>query len=899
MPLSPGTRIGPYEILAPIGAGGMGEVYRGRDTKLDREVAIKVLPAAFAQHPERLARFEREAKVLASLNHPNIATIYAVEESPEGKALVMELVKGQTLKGPVPVDTALKYAAQIASALDAAHEKGITHRDLKPANIMVTPDGTIKVLDFGLAAVTQLSQSEGEIGTNMATLTMSPTSAGMIMGTAAYMSPEQASGQTVDRRADIWSFGVVLWELLTGKQLFGGTTVSHILASVLKDEPDFTQVPYKVRRLLRRCLEKDPQKRLWHIGAAMELVEVDAEAVPVAATAPQSRFGKLPWIAAAVLAIVAAGASWIAYRATRPAELKPLVRLDVDLGADVALPATNYVLSVTGSNVAISPDGTRLVYASGNPTKLFTRRLDQPTVTELPGTDGGFAPFFSPDGQWLGFRTATNLNKISVEGGALVPLGQANNLRGASWGEDGNIFLGVQGTGLLRIRDSGGASEGPPETVAALGNGEVGLGFPQILPGGKAILFSAYTAENGGASSIEVLTLADHHRRTVSRGGTSPHYLATSNGAGFLVYVNKATLFAVPFDLEKLETRGTALPIVDDVASDGTVGTAQFSFSRTGTLVYRRGGEDAGLLTVQWLDGAGKTQPLLAKLGNYGRPSLSPDSQRLALEVTEGSGTDIWVYDWRRETMTRLTFTGNNFGPIWSPDGRYIVFRTGNTGMSATRSDGAVKPRPLTQGKNVQYPWSFTPDGKRLAFQEQDSKTSYDLWSVPIESDGAGLRSGKPEVFLQTPAIERYPCFSPDGRWLAYVSSESGTLQVYVRAFPDKGGKWQISNTGGGYPMWSRNGRELFFETLDNHIMVAAYSVKGDSFVPDKPQPWSEKQIGGAVGNTRNVDLAPDGKRIVALMPATEAKGAQEAQNHVVFLENFLDELQRKFPVGK
>jgi serine/threonine-protein kinase len=485
-----------------------------------------------------------------------------------------------------------------------------------------------------------------------------------------------------------------------------------------------------------------------------------------------------------------------------------------------------------------------------------------------------------------------------VEGGAVVTLPDLSDaFTQGSWGDDGAIYVGVRGKeGLVRIRDGGGA----PETVAALGQGETGLTFPQILPGGKALLFSAYTALNPDASSIQVMTLADHHRKTVSRGGTSPRYLATPNGTGYLVYINKATLFAIPFDPDKLETRGNALPILDDVASNGTLGTAQLSVSRGGTLVYRRSGEEAGLLTVAWLDGAGKTQPLLAKPGVYGRPSLSPDGQRLALEVTEGSGTDIWAYDWQRDTMTRLTFTGKATGPVWTPDGRYIVFHAAGEGISVTRSDGAGQAQPLIQSKNLQYPWSFTPDGKRMAFEDLGPKTSWDLWTVPIESDGAGgLHAGKPETFLQTPASELDPVFSPDGRWLAYSSSESGTSQIYVRAFPDKGGKWQISNRGGGYPMWSRTGHELFFETLDNRVMAAAYTVKGDSLVADKPRVWSDKQLGGSVNSLNNFDLAADGKRIAALMPATEAKGAQTAENHVVFLENFLDELRRKVPAGK
>jgi serine/threonine-protein kinase len=392
------------------------------------------------------------------------------------------------------------------------------------------------------------------------------------------------------------------------------------------------------------------------------------------------------------------------------------------------------------------------------------------------------------------------------------------------------------------------------------------------------------------------MTLADHHRKVVVQGGTSPRYLATQNGAGYLLYTNRATLFAVPFDPDKLETRGTALPMLDDV-NHSAIGSAQLDVSRTGALVYRRGGGDAGLLTVTWIEGAGKTEPLLAKPGLYDRPELSPDGQRLAVDVTEGSGSDIWVYDWKRDTMTRLSFTGTAISPMWSPDGRYIAWGTAAQGMFAARSDGAGQPQPLTQSKDQQSPWSFTPDGRRLAFQDRSPKSLYDLWTVPIESDPAGLRAGTPEVFLQTPADERSPALSPDGRWLAYFSDESGTYQIYVRAFPDKGAKWQISNSGGIYPMWSRNGHELFFETTDNRIMLAPYTVKSDSFAADKPLLWSDRKLGGVAG-AKNVTIAPDGKRFAALTPAA-APEAEHAQNQVVFQLNFSDELRRRFPAGK
>jgi Tol biopolymer transport system component len=889
MALASGTRLGSYEVAAQIGAGGMGEVYRAHDTKLARDVAIKVLPEAFAHDSERLSRFQREAKMLAALNHPNIATIHGLEQSGGTSYLVMELVSGETLAervkrdGAVPIEEALAIAKQIAEALEAAHEKGIIHRDLKPANVKVTPEGKVKVLDFGLAKAFE-GDAASEDTSNSPTLSRAATMQGVILGTAAYMSPEQARGKSVDKRTDIWAFGAVLYELLTGKPAFHGEDITEILASVVKSEPDWTSLPANIspsiRVLLQRCLRKDRRQRT--PDAATIRIEIeDAIAAPkdsgATKGAPAST-SKLPWAVAAALVIIAAVMAFSWWRSTRPVE-RAQVRLDVDLGPDVSLG------SPRGTDAILSPDGTRIVYVSQN--RLFTRRLDQPNATELAGTQGAFAPFFSPDGQWVAFFAGGKLQKISMEGGSAITLCDAAIGFGGSWGEDGNIIAALNAlSGLSRIPSAGG----PPTPVTDLQNREQYHVWPQILPGGKAVLFTAGTSiGSSDAANIEVMSLADHRRKTLVRGGTFGRYLPS----GYLVYVNRGTLFAVPFDADRLEVHGTPAPVLDQISYNAVYGSAQLDFSQTGTLIYRSGGATGGgLLTVAWLDGAGKVQPLLAKPGAYVNPSLSPDGQRLAVDVTEGSGTDTWVYDWQRDTMTRLTFTGNVNRPVWSPDGRYIALRVGAEGLSVIRSDGSGKPQPLTQSKNLQVPWSFSPDGKRLAFMESGAG-GFDLWTIPLESDSAGLRAGKPEVFLQTPANEQFPSFSPDGRWMAYASDESGTFQVYVRAFPDKGGKWQISNSGGNFPMWSRDGRELFFETLDNHIMVAAFAAKGDSFVADKPRLWSERQIGTAAGGLDNVGLAPDARRIAALMPIETAE-AQKAQNQVIFLMNFFDEVRRR-----
>jgi serine/threonine protein kinase/Tol biopolymer transport system component len=879
MPLPPGTRLGPYEITAPLGAGGMGEVYKARDTRLNRIVAIKVSNEQFSE------RFEREAHAVASLNHSNVCTLHDVGPN----YLVMEYIDGVPLKGPLPLQQALKYAAQICDALDAAHRKGITHRDLKPANILVTKTG-IKLLDFGLAKI-----GPGPNPPSDATLTMALTGKNEIVGTLYYMSPEQlqsqATGQEIDARSDIFSFGLVLYEMLTGKRAFDGSSPATVIAAIMeRPAPSIGDVaPPALDRLLKRCVEKDPENRWQNARDLKAELEWIAQA-PTEVSTPPSSSGRrplLPWIAVGTLALIAAIASGIAYRSTRPAELKPLVRLDVDLGRDV------YLNALGGSDIILSSDGTRIAYLSHS--HLFTRKLDQPVATELLITAGATSPFFSPDGQWIGFIAGGKLRKISVEGGGEVVLCDASSsYTGADWGEDGNIVASLRITGgLSRVPSAGGT----PTPVTELVGEERTHRWPQILPGGKAILFTVENFTVGfDDANVEVVSLTDHRRKTLQRGGTYGRYVAASGGKGYLTYVNRGTLFAVPFDPEKLETSGSPKPVLQQVSYSAMFGSAKISFSRTGTLVYRSREIDTSRVIIQWLDAAGKSQPLLDKPGLFVNPHFSPDGERLAV-ANDDVHSGIWIYDIRRDTLSPLTGERQGTHPVWTPDGRYIVYQAPN-GISYARADGGSRPQLLTESKEFQYPSAFSPDGKRLAFYQAGPQGLY-LWTLPVERDGDGLKAGKPEPFQQTASGERGASFSPDGRWLAYSSNESGSSQVYVRAFPDKGGHWQVSSDGGTSPIFSRNGKDLlFFDVPQDRIMAASYSAKGDSFVAEKPREWSSLSValtmGGAVG--AQYDIAPDGKRIAV---GTYTGGStQQDSGHVIFLENFVDELQRKVPLN-
>jgi len=913
MPLAAGARLGPYEIHSAIGKGGMGEVYRARDTKLQRDVAIKILPSQFAADPERLARFEREAQLLASLNHPHIGTIHGFEESGGLRALVLELVEGETLadriaRGAIPLDEALPIANQIAEALEAAHEQGIIHRDLKPSNIKITPDGVVKVLDFGLAKLAapdpaglSPDMSVSPTITNAAMM----TGIGVLLGTAAYMAPEQAKGRPADKRSDIWAFGCVLYEMLTARRAFEGEDVSDTLAAVLRGEPDWGALPANappaLSTLLKDCLKRDRRQRISDIAAARfvlteyeKLTPVMAPAAPPTAAPQRQPLWRRAVVPGAAVVVTAAISSALVWFTMRPALPPAPLRLSADLGADASL------VTDQGAAAVLSPDGAVLVFAAqrsgATDTLLFVRRLEQLQAAPLSGTDGARNPFFSPDGQWIAFFAGGKLKKIAVTGGAAVTLCDAPNGRGGTWGEDGTIVFTPNNTArvrLLRVSSTGGT----PQPLTTLAQGETTQRWPQVLPGGTAVLYaSAPTQTEWEDGSIVVQPLPAGERKVVQRGGYYGRYLPS----GHLVYLHDGTLFAAPFDFERLEVTGQAVPVLEGVTSSPNVtGGAQISVSANGTFVYLPGQNVGADAPIQWMDRAGKTTPLRATASNWSNPQFSPDGTRLAVDVIDKNQADVWVYEWARDTLTRLTFDPAADGkPVWTPDGRRIVFTSTRNNAPPNlywqRADGTGDVQRLTDSKNVQFAASWHPSGKFLAFQEQSPQTSFDLMILPMEGDEAsGWKPGKPTVFLNSPFSEQEPMFSPDGRWLAYLSNESGRYEVYVRPFPGPGGKWQISTAGGVFPTWSRGRHELLYQTLDQRFMVAAYTVEGDSFRAGKPSLWSEGRLVQRP-RQRAFDLHPDGERL-ALAAASDAQSTAK-QDKVVFIFNFFDELRRLAP---
>jgi serine/threonine-protein kinase len=888
-----GDRLGPYEITGRLGEGGMGEVYRARDSKLGREVALKILGGSLVADRESLARLRREAQLLAALNHPNIATIHAFDEANGTPFLVLELVDGETLdrhlaRGALAVERALDFATQIIAALDAAHENGIIHRDLKPSNIAVTSRGVVKVLDFGLAKPEPKSRAAALDLTDSPTITAPAlmTGVGTIVGTAAYMSPEQARGLPADRRSDIWAFGCVVYEMLTGQRLFARETVTDTLAAVLTHAPDWRPIDIRAQRLLRHCLERDPKRRLRDIGDAVLLLDqspTEKPAVP-----------RLPWVVTAAVTAAFVASLLLLWPANAPVD-RQLVRLPIDFGGPVWEGAL--------VDAALSNDGTRLVFHTRNASgrgPLATRRLDEPRPTVLTGTEGADQPFFSPDGEWIGFFAGGRLQKVPVRGGTAIALSDARIARGASWGDDGNIIAALSnGTGLSLISGNGG--EARPLTT--LSTSDPTHRWPQVLPGANAVLFTANapTINSYEDATIDVQSLETGERKTLWRGGYFGRYVPTRGARGHLVYVRHGVLFAVPFDPERLTLEGTPTPLLEDVAADPGSGAGHFDVSRNGTLVYKSG---TGLRpwTIGWLDAEGKTEPLLPKPELYYSPRFSPDGQRIAVGIDSGKGPDLYTYEWQRDATLRLTYTSQlNADPVWAADGKHLLFRGRHAAGWAIwwiRTDGTGQPVQLLDVNVGDLgPGSLSPDGRLLIYSAHREGGSTDMWTVSLDLANVDHpRPGVPQPFSHAAADEIRPAFSPDGRWVAYLSNETGTSEVYVRPSPvsslGPAGKWQVSTGGGGPPVWSRTARELFF-IAGSRVMVVAYDIAGGVFVPGKPRVWATMS---SVGNTgfSSYDLAPDGKRFAIFMRPPGSTTTEPPRVNLLF--NVFEEIRRMAP---
>jgi len=886
--LNPATRLGPYEIVAPLGAGGMGEVYRARDTRLDRDVAIKVLPAALAQDPEALTRFEREAKAVAALSHPNILAIHDVGAHDGVVYAVTELLEGDTLRervagGPLPLRKVIDVAVQMAHGLAAAHGKGIVHRDLKPENVFVTTEGRVKILDFGLAKAPAPEGAGATAGGATAAATMAEgTTPGTVVGTVGYMSPEQVRGQAVDPRTDIFAFGAVLYEILSGRRAFKRDTAADTMSAILNaDPPELTSsasgVPPALDRILRRCLEKHPAERFHSahdLALALETISLGSGTASMTVAPAARRIGvhgreRLAW--AIALALVAAASGLVLLR--RPEPAGPAVSKLI-----VSIPMTTPMPSLVEKRIALSPDGRTLVYTAAPSSRLYLRPIDRLDAIGLERTEGASNPFFSPDGRWIGFFADGKLKKVSIAGGMPFVVCDAAIGRGATWGPDGTIvFAGGLSTGLQRVSAGGGR----PEPLTKPGAEERSHRWPEFLPDGKTVLF---VVQPRGVFSffdarVVVQSLQTGERKTVFDGGTNPMF---ADGA---VIVNRAgSLLAIPFDVDRLEPAGPPVPVVEHVSGHSNTGATQYAVSRNGSIVYVP--RDVPLdAEVVWVARNGGVTPVKDLRRPLDALALSPDGNRVALRMSTGGG-DVWIYDFRRGSLARLTFTpGSDTSPVWTPDGRRILFagiRAGPFNIFWKASDGTGDDELLVQSMDSDMPSAVSPDGRWLVFTRQAMQTGNDLWLLPLEGER------KPRPLLVTPFAEARARFSPDGRWIAYQSNESGRFEVYVQPFPGPGGKWQVSTEGGETPIWSPTGRELFYRDDQRLMAVAIDAVP--SFVPGTPRPLFQYPGGdyiqvGLGGVT--YDVAPDGQRFLMIKNVDEV-----TDRHIYWLTGWSGELR-------
>jgi eukaryotic-like serine/threonine-protein kinase len=890
MSILPGNRVGPYEILSAIGAGGMGEVYRARDTRLDRIVAIKILPDHQAARPELRERFEREARTIASLNHPHICTLYDIGYQDGIDFLVMEYLEGETLaerlkKGPLPLNQVLQYAIEISDALDKAHRKGITHRDLKPANIMLTKSG-VKLLDFGLAKLRGPQAAAPNLSA-LPTEGSGLTAQGTILGTLQYMAPEQLEGKEADARTDIFAFGAVIYEMATGKRAFEGKSQASLIAKILETDPPSMasfqpMTPPALDHLVKRCLAKEPDDRWQSARDVCEQLRWTSDSGPQPTTAiPVSTTGtnwrkRIVWTAASLMICAAIGVVVWNLKPTAAPAPQPITR------TVIALPPGDRLPSLDEPILALSPDGTHLAYAAirGGAQQLYLRAMDSTDVRPISGTEGGVAPFFSPDGQWLGFFAGGKLKKVSVNNGGAVTLADApGGAIGGSWSDGGSIvFQTIIGTPLQRVSEAGGTAE----PLAPLEKGEAANLWPEFLPGSQAVLFSGGTLSS---PKVAVQSIATANRRDLTPSGAFPRYAAS----GHLIYEQAGTLMAVPFDPQRLEIKGAAVPVIEGVAGSTATQAAQYSISATGSLLYVSGGTEQNQRKMVWVSRNGTEQPLLADPHAYQYVRLSPDGRRVAVELDN----QIWLYDLARGTLSPFTFEGSlNQTPTWTPDGKRIAFYSNKEGGAPNLfwqlADGSGGLERLTTSDYTHVPRSFSPDGQLLAYHENNPKTNKDIWVLR-------LSDRKAEPFLRTPFIEGAPTFSPDGHWLAYVSNESGRPEVYVQPYPGPGGKWQISTEGGTEPAWNRNGRELFYRSGDK--MMALDMTTQPTFSAGKPKMLFERKYFTSdfplVGTA--YDLAADGQRFLMVKDTEQASAL--TQINVVL--NWFEELKQKVPTGK
>ena len=840
--IAPGTHLGVFVIESFVGAGGMGEVYRARDTRLGRSVAIKVLPPAAAADPRARARFTYEAQAIARLSHPRICALHDVGHQDGRDFLVMEYLAGETLaarlrRKTLSLPEALRTAIQIAEALAAAHSSGIVHRDLKPANVMLTPGG-VKLLDFGLARLR--AQGEGDPLSTVGGGTHDNTGSGAVLGTLQYMAPEQLEGKDVDARADIFSFGAVLYEMVAGQK------------ALSSPQPLAPVRPPTLDRVIRTCLEKDRDDRwtnIHDVQLQLQWIARDGSAADDEQTIGTNRRAArwrhaVPWAMATILALgwLLVLWRWAPWNGTPPGSPQ---RLNIELGV-------NGTLSLTDAPIVLSSDGTMLAFVArrnGSAPQLHVRRLDQLTATPLDGTQGASTPFFSPDGQWLAFFADAKLKKIPVTGGAAVTLADAPDDRGGSWAEDGTIvFAPNNRSGLMRVSAVGG----PTQQVTTLQDGEITHRFPQILRSGAAVLYTASTEVNiGDDAKLVIQPLPSGERIIVQRGGYFARYVTS----GHIVYMQDDTLFALPFDERRLEVTGAPARMTADVQFNAARGSAQLTVSRMGALAYVQGANTFGARPIVWLDRTGSIAPLRGVPANWRNPEFSPDGHRIAMDIRAGGQSDIWVYDWTRDTLTRVTSdSGNEEFPVWTPDGQRIVYRTyrsstdpsGDT-LSWKRGDGTGSAQVLIRGKGMLRPGSWHPSGKLLAYIATLPLTGIDVMILPVTGDEVGgWKAGQPRAFVSSAAREQSPTFSPDGRWLAYSSNESGGDQVYILPFPGPGPRVMVpSATDGVSASWSRARPELVFSAYASDylldLMVARYSVTNGSFRVEKPRVWAER----------------------------------------------------------